>query len=149
MTRSSRRSSRVSHEVLGEGLVGIYVYGSYVSGGFDPGVSDLDLVAVTSGEVDGIDLPGLDLMHSDFVSRHPEWSDRIEVVYVGLAALRSFRTSSGPLAVISPGEPFHLRDERVVEWLQNWYLIRETGGSRSTGALFPSRSLRRSRGPSS
>jgi hypothetical protein len=41
--------------------------------------------------------------------------------------LGSFRTSAARLAVISPGEPFHLRDERVVEWLQNWYLIRETG----------------------
>jgi hypothetical protein len=29
--------------------------------------------------------------------------------------------------VISPGEPFHLRDEPPAEWLQNWYLVRETG----------------------
>jgi predicted nucleotidyltransferase len=115
------------HGVLGADLVGIYLYGSYVSGGFDPGVSDLDLVTVTSGEAGAIDLAGLDRVHGGLVDRHPEWSDRIEIVYIGYAALRSFRTSHGRLAVISPGEPFHLRDERVVEWLQNWYLIRETG----------------------
>jgi predicted nucleotidyltransferase len=113
--------------VLGADLVGIWVYGSYVLGGFDPGVSDLDLVAVVAPPVEAIDLAGLGRMHRDLVSRDPAWNDRIEVVYVGRAALWSFRTSPGPLAVISPGEPFHLRDERVVEWLQNWYLVRETG----------------------
>jgi hypothetical protein len=114
-------------DVLGADLVGIYVYGSYVSGGFDPGVSDLDLVAVVAPPVEAIDLAGLGRMHGDLVSRYPAWNERIEVVYVGQGALWSFRTNPGPLAVISPGEPFHLRDERVVEWLQNLYLVRETG----------------------
>ena len=113
--------------VLGADLVGIYLYGSYVSGGFDPGVSDLDLVAVVAPQIEAIDLEGLGRMHRDLVSRYQAWNDRIEVVYIGRAALWSFRTSPGPLAVISPGEPFHLRDERVVEWLQNWYLVQETG----------------------
>jgi Nucleotidyltransferase domain. len=113
--------------VLRADLVGIYVYGSHVSGDFDPGVSDLDLVAVVAPQVEAIDLAGLGRMHRDFIGRHPAWDDRIEVVYIGQAALWSFRTSPGPLAVISPGEPFHLRDERVVAWLQNWYLVRETG----------------------
>jgi predicted nucleotidyltransferase len=114
-------------DVLGADLVGIYLYGSYVSGGFDPRVSDLDLVVVTAPPVEAIDLAGLGRMHGDLVSRCPAWNERIEVVYVGRAALWSFRTSPGPLAVVSPGEPFHLRDERVVQWLQNWYLLRETG----------------------
>jgi hypothetical protein len=113
--------------VLGDDLVGLYIYGSSVSGGFDPGVSDIDLVAVTSSEVDALDNASLGRMQDAFVSRHPEWSDRIEIVYVGRATLGSFRTSQGSLAVISPGEPFHVRDDRVAEWLQNWYLVRETG----------------------
>jgi hypothetical protein len=29
--------------------------------------------------------------------------------------------------VISPGEPFHVRDDRPVLWLQNWFLVREFG----------------------
>jgi hypothetical protein len=113
--------------VLRADLVGIYLYGSSVSGGFDPGVSDLDLVAVVAPPVEAIDLAGLGRMHRDFIGRHPAWNDRIDVVYIGRAALWSLRTSPGPLAVISPGEPFHLRDERPVLWLQNWYLVRETG----------------------
>jgi predicted nucleotidyltransferase len=115
------------HTALGDDLVGIYLYGSYVSGGFDPGISDLDLVAVTSAEVETIDLRRLDGVHQDVIARHPDWVDRLEVVYVGRATLEAFRTSPGRLAVISPGEPFHLRDEPVFEWVQNWYLVRETG----------------------
>jgi predicted nucleotidyltransferase len=115
------------HDVLGADLVGISLYGSYVTRGFDPGVSDLDLVVVASAPIDGIDLAGLDRVHRAFVSRDPEWTDRLEVVYVGLAPLQTFRQSQGSLAVISPGEPFHLRDDFLVEWVQNWYLLRETG----------------------
>jgi hypothetical protein len=113
--------------VLGDDCVGLYLWGSAVSGGFDPGVSDLDLVAVTSPEIGEIDLAGLERMHLDFVRRNPEWSDRLEIVYIGRATLQSFRTSAGSLAVISPGEPFHVSNERPAAWLQNWYLVRETG----------------------
>ena len=126
--------------VLGDDLVGLYVYGSSVSGGFDPGVSDIDLVAVTSPEVEALDLAGLDQMQRHFVGRYPEWEDRLEIVYIGRATLESFRTSPGSLAVISPGEPFHVRDERVADWLQNWYLVRETGicvGGADAAALVP------------
>ncbi len=113
--------------VLGADLVAIYLYGSYVSGGFDAGVSDLDLVAVSSAEVEDLDLAGIERMHRGIVDRHPDWDDRIEVVYIGRATLGAFRTSQGRLAVISPGEPFHVRDDPAAEWLQNWFLVRETG----------------------
>jgi predicted nucleotidyltransferase len=112
---------------LGDDLMAIYLFGSYVAGDFEPGVSDLDLVAVSARQLHEIDLVRLGGTHQSFAGRHPEWGDRIEVVYIGVDALRSFRTSRGRLAVISPGEPFHLRDERPAEWIQNWYLVRETG----------------------
>jgi predicted nucleotidyltransferase len=112
---------------LGDDLVAIYLFGSYVAGDFEPGVSDLDLVAVSARQLHELDLVPLGRTHQSFAGRHPEWSDRIEVVYISVDALRSFRTSRGRLAVISPGEPFHLRDEPPSEWIQNWYLVRETG----------------------
>jgi hypothetical protein len=115
------------HAVLGDALVGAYIYGSYVSGGFVTGVSDVDVVVVTSVEADALDLVGLASVHDGLVGRRPEWSDRVEVVYIGQATLRSYRSSLGRLAVISPGEPFHVRDDRVAEWVQNWFLVRETG----------------------
>ena len=110
---------------LGVDLVALYLYGSSVSGGYDEGVSDIDLLAVTAPDVSEIDIAGIDAFHQLVVARHPEWDDRLEVVYVGRETLADFR-AGGPLAIISPGEPFHIRDG-VELWLQNFYLVRDTG----------------------
>src|SRR5829696_7890174 len=103
------------HGVLGDDLVGLYLHGSAMTGGFDAGVSDLDLVAVTGPEVEALDLVGLERMHRLFEKQCAEWRNRVEVVYIGQRTLASFRTSTGSLTVVSPGEPFHVRDDRAVE----------------------------------
>jgi predicted nucleotidyltransferase len=121
-------------------LLAAYLYGSYLTGGYDAGVSDVDLIAVTRTEADRLDLEALERMHDGVVDRHPEWADRVEIVYVGERTLREFRTSTGRLAVISPGEPLHIRSEHAAEWVQNWYLARETGRALSgppPSALIP------------
>lgn len=112
---------------LGADLIALYLYGSSVSGGFDMGVSDIDLLAVTSDDVAETDIAGIEAFHRLIVERHPEWDDRLEVVYVGRDTLAGFR-AGGPLAVISPGEPFHIRNG-VELWLQNFYLVRETSAT--------------------
>jgi len=112
-------------EAIGGELVGLYVYGSYVSGDFDPDASDLDLVAVLSTEIGDAHVARFGSVHDDFVRRHPAWRNRLDVVYIGRAALAGFREGRGSFATISPGEPLHLRTD-VVDWLQSWYLLRET-----------------------
>ena len=116
-------------DVLDDDLIAVWLLGSSVTGGFDPEISDIDLVAVTSSSIDAVDLPALERLHHRIAGRYPDWDDRVEVVYVSSGALESFRTTVGGLAVISPGEPFHVRDDRLSEWLQTWYLVRETGVS--------------------
>jgi Domain of unknown function (DUF4111) len=111
---------------LGTDLVALYLYGSAVSGGFDEDVSDVDLVAVTAIEAEGLDLAMLDRIHEAFVARDPEWTDRLEIVYLSQMALTAFGTEPGRLAVISPGETLHVTGP-VRDWLQNWYLVRSTG----------------------
>ena len=111
-------------QTLGEDLIALYLYGSAVSGGFDPGVSDVDLVAVTRPPVERLAPGALDDVHRRAVERDPSWIDRLEIVYVAHATLRM---PAGPdsVAVISPGEPLHLAGP-ASDWLQNWYLVRET-----------------------
>jgi predicted nucleotidyltransferase len=126
--------------VLGDELVGLYAYGSAVVGPFDEGVSDLDLVVVTRGEADSLDLGRLRRVHAGAIDLDRQWSDRLELVYVGLESLRAARAGSNRVAVVSPGEPLHLTGP-AGDWLMNWYLVRETGlalaGSRP-GQVFPS-----------
>ena len=111
---------------LGDRLVGLYLYGSVATDGFEPGISDVDLLAATDGEVTADDLEHLEKMHAELVRRFPAWDDRIEVIYYSVEALGSYKQRRSPIAVISPGEPFHTI-EADKEWLLNWYFVQDYG----------------------
>jgi hypothetical protein len=110
---------------LGPDLVAVYLYGSAVWGGFDAGVSDIDLVVVTEHDFGAPAIVRIESFHAHTVDQHPEWDDRLELVYLKRETLARFR-DGGAIGVISPGEPFHVRDG-IELWLQNFYLVRETG----------------------
>jgi predicted nucleotidyltransferase len=111
-------------KVLGDKLLGLYLYGSLVSGDFDHDTSDLDMLAVIASDLDEKEAADLKQMHEDFVRQHPTWEQRIEVQYFSTEGLRTFRTQSSKMGNISPGEPFHVIDSGI-EWLLNWYFVRE------------------------
>jgi hypothetical protein len=110
--------------ILGKKLVGLYLDGSLVIGDFDPYISDIDLVAALSADIDDREFEELHKMHTDFANEHKEWDDRIEVCYISLAALIAVRSRTSTIVKINPGEPFHRR-ESSKEWLLSWYLVRE------------------------
>lgn len=109
--------------VLGEQLIGMYVYGSLVWGDFDLDISDIDLAVVLRHDIDDALFAQLDTFHQQIAATYPVWVDRIELAYISQAALQSFRTQRSPIAVISPGEPFNIKDAGL-DWLINWYTIR-------------------------
>jgi hypothetical protein len=113
-------------DVLRDRLVGLYLYGSLTAGDFDPETSDVDLLAVTASDVTDAEFEALRAMHGQLARDEPEWDDRIDVDYLSTGALRTFRSERSPMALITPGEPFHMT-EAGAEWLTNWYAVRETG----------------------
>lgn len=112
--------------ILGERLVGLYLYGSLVTGDFDLDVSDIDMLAVIESDLSDDEFARLDALHGAIVDAHPSWRERVEVAYLACAALKTFRTQRSPIAVISPGEPFHIKDAGN-DWLLNWWVIRRGG----------------------
>src|SRR5205085_2375436 len=68
-------------KIFGKKLIGFYLFGSLVTGDFERGSSDIDLVAVTSSDIDEKELEELQQMHHDFVDKNKEWDGRIEVAY--------------------------------------------------------------------
>jgi hypothetical protein len=112
--------------VLGTGLVGSYLFGSAVSGEFEPGISDVDTVAVLESDLTATQVASLARLQADIVEETPQWEDRVEVVYLSTRALRTFRTASSPAARIAPGEPFHVI-EVDHRWLIDWYQLRAVG----------------------
>jgi predicted nucleotidyltransferase len=113
-------------QALGPQALGIYLYGSLVTGDFDPVHSDVDLLVVTEGELADAEFAALDALHGAFVTAHPPWYDRIEIAYLSRRALQTFRTQPSPIAIISPGEPFHFK-EAGKDWLINWWIVRRQG----------------------
>lgn len=111
--------------VLGPRILALYLSGSAVLGDFDEGLSDLDLLAVTASQLAQAEVDALQAMHEVYARTHPQWIDKVEVVYVSAADLREFRTAHPAFPVISPGEPFHLREDPLADWAANWYLIRQ------------------------
>ena len=114
--------TRVIEKHLGSNLLGLYLFGSLAAGGFYPGKSDLDLIAIVETEVaEGEQLEALRSLHDAFVAERPAWVERIEVSYVTRAVLQTFGDRpSGTNAVISPGEPLHLREVGFYSTL-DWY----------------------------
>lgn len=67
---------------LGPRLTELYLYGSAATGGFEPGISDVDLLAATAGDISDDDVDGLRAMHGALIQRRPVWNDRIEAVFL-------------------------------------------------------------------
>lgn len=114
------------HKVLGNKLLGLYLYGSATAGDFDQKISDIDLLAVINKDLNKQEFSALEKMHSNFVSQYPEWKDRIEVAYLSAEGLGEFKNKRGKIAVISPGEPLNIKDAGN-DWLINWYAVQENG----------------------
>ena len=113
-------------QTLGHKLVGLYLYGSLVWGDFDSDISDIDLLALTEGDLDLEEFGRLDKMHRAFLQDYPRWDDRLEIAYYSVRGLQTFKTARSPIAVISPGEPFNLKDAGY-DWQINWYVVQEKG----------------------
>jgi predicted nucleotidyltransferase len=108
--------------MLGPELVGVYLYGSAVTGGFDPALSDLDLLVVIESDARLLDLAPIGALHDRLAGRHPDWADRLDIAYVGRETLATFRTG-GTVASISHEDALQLYDD-ADGWLQTWYLVR-------------------------
>jgi hypothetical protein len=112
--------------ILGQKLVGLYLYGSLVSGDFDRDTSDIDLLAATESDIDDQEFQQLQPMHIDLIARNQYWRNRLEIAYLSIIALKTFRMHTSKIAIISPGEPFHIK-EAGKDWLINWWVVREQG----------------------
>lgn len=112
--------------ILHDKLVGLYLYGSLVSGDFDHDISDIDVLAATTEPVDEPEFEALKTMHDDIAREYKKWNDRIEVQYVSRAGLKTCKTEKSTIVTISPGEPIH-SIEAGKDWLLNWYVVQEKG----------------------
>lgn len=111
-------------DILGEKLVGLYIYGSLVWGDFDYEISDIDLLAAISTDLNEKEFNKLKQIQDEIVKEYKKFDNRLEIAYMSLSALKTFKIQRSKIAIISPGEPFHIK-EAGIDWLMNWYFVRE------------------------
>jgi predicted nucleotidyltransferase len=106
---------------LGPDLYAVYLTGSSVAGDFDPEASDIDLIVATVSEPTDRGIEPFQGLVQRLAAVDDEWADRLDVVFVASATLRTFRTG-GSLYAMSHEEPLERFDD-VDDWLQTWFLL--------------------------
>jgi predicted nucleotidyltransferase len=116
-----------AQRVLGDQLVGAYVTGSLTTGEFDE-ASDIDVVIVTTEELDDARFDALELMHEEISRKGSRWANQLEVSYFPRADLRRY----------DPGRSLHPRLDRGKgerlkmmhhdsDWVAQRHMLREKG----------------------
>src|SRR5688500_991508 len=76
--------------ILGDQLLGLYLYGSLALGDFHLNRSDIDFVALTAGDLSEETFAALAAMHEHLSAGYPRWGPEIEGYYIPQRALRRF-----------------------------------------------------------
>lgn len=75
--------------ILRDQLVGFYLFGSLIRGGFDE-MSDIDVVVATEGEISKKTFDSLSKMHDGIIAAGTYWATNLEVSYIPKTALRCY-----------------------------------------------------------
>lgn len=113
-------------DALGQGFVGMYLYGSLATGDFDLERSDLDFLVVTDRPLDEASLEPLRALHEQIEAEHPFWAtyNKVEGNYAHRGAVRRFDPADSTFGYFCAGDGLSLRphDRDVVIHL---YVVRE------------------------
>ncbi|HKW21137.1 MAG TPA: aminoglycoside adenylyltransferase domain-containing protein [Ktedonobacterales bacterium] len=115
-------------DILGDQLVGLYLYGSLSSGDFDPASSDVDFVAVTRGAIAEND-PAFEYlreMHERIAARGLPFADHLEGSYIPQAAWRRYDPADAHHPTIGHDWPFKLGFHDA-NWVIERAIVRERG----------------------
>src|SRR5687767_7683851 len=112
-------------EILGNQLVGMYLYGSLSSGDFNTEASDIDFLVVTTSTLSDKAIAELRSMHQRIWKSGHKWASKLEGSYIPKRDLRSHDPHSAPCPTVNEGK-FYL-DKRGSDWIIQRHVIREQG----------------------
>jgi hypothetical protein len=107
-------------------LVGLYLHGSLAGGGFEPGRSDVDVLAVTEGELDRGRLAALEAAHTRLQASDNPWVARLEVSYIPRDALWRYDPHHSVHPALRMDGTFDM-DGHGSDWVLQRHVIRERG----------------------
>lgn len=113
--------------LLGDQLVGVYLFGSLALGDFDPANSDLDFLAVTLAELTTEQVHALQAFHADLFTSGLPLADQIEGSYISRAALRVYDPANAHHPHIDRGESELIVQRHYTDWVIQRFSLRAHG----------------------
>jgi len=112
-------------EILDDRLVGMYLYGSLATGGFDAQQSDIDFVVVTAAELHAEVVEHLAAMHARLASGGLKSAVKLEGAYVPRGVLRRPVPDHPPCLTVNEGRFYLAR--LGSDWIIQRHVLREHG----------------------
>lgn len=113
-------------EILGDRLVGMYLYGSLSLGDFDPDSSDVDFLFVTDSTLPAETLDALRDLHAHIAVSGLRYANKLEGSYIPRAALRRHDPANAAHPTIGVDWDFGVR-EHGSTWIIERHVVRERG----------------------
>ena len=111
--------------ILGDYFIGLYLYGSLATGGFEPGRSDIDFLVVTSRELPESIVSELKTMHKRIYECGVKWSKHLEGAYIPLNVVRKY-SPTGPAWPMTNQQKFLVAHESA-SWVISSYILYTAG----------------------
>jgi len=108
-----------------ENIIGIYLFGSLVYGGFDENSSDIDLIIITNGLLNKIEMENVKNIHKEVIVINNVWGNRLEVSYTPLFMFNKKIIPEIPRPYYNG--KFYEKAGYGNEWLINNYLLLNYG----------------------
>lgn len=112
--------------ILGDRLVGIYLFGSLSQGDFDPASSDIDFLVVTEDALPEDTLVALEALHARIAASGLKWATKLEGAYIPRDALRRYDPANARHPSIGVDWPFGIAQHRA-NWIFERHIVREQG----------------------
>jgi predicted nucleotidyltransferase len=112
-------------QVLGNQLVGMYIFGSLASGDFDPETSDIDFLVVTTSTLPDKTIADLEIMHHHLWNSGLDWARKLEGSYIPKREIKRHNPRIGPCPTVNEGR-FYL-DTPGSDWIIQRHIVREQG----------------------
>jgi len=114
-------------DILGNQLVGIYLFGSLANGDFDQH-SDIDVLIVTDREISSDTFSALQNMHAQVAKIDSPWAVQQEISYMPKNALRRFEPPNiqHPFLDRGSGETLKIKTH-ASDWIIQRHLLHERG----------------------
>jgi len=117
------RLQQGAESVLGAKFLGLYLYGSLASGGFQPQRSDVDFLVVLREALTPEEVEALVAMHRELAASGLKWAAKLEGSYIPGADLRRYHPQGGPYLCVNEGR-FHLAGHGW-DWVIQRHVLRE------------------------